>query len=180
MMSVNFRSRQEGVSRFLSAVCSTILVGACVLVAHASDTAAPAQQSQPDASAAKTVWAGVYTQAQAKRGEDIYADHCSECHGEDLSGDTPYNPSPQLAGKAFMLRWDNRSVNELFKFISNNMPKTDPGSLSKDNYIDVIAFILRSNKLPAGGQELTQDKEVLQKITFAKDKPSGGPSVATK
>ncbi len=181
MVSSKTTLRLFGESTSRLAICLGILITASVLLASVSHPASAQESSQKtQTTAGKTVWAGVYTQEQAKRGEDLYADHCSECHGEDLSGDTPYNPSPALAGKAFMLRWDNRTVNELFRFMRTNMPKTDPGSLSSDNYIDLVAFILRSNKLPAGDRELTQDTDALKQIVIEKDKPAGGPSVATK
>ena len=41
-----------------------------------------------------TVWQGVYTEAQAKRGQSEYTTHCANCHRDDLTG---YNEHPQRA-----------------------------------------------------------------------------------
>lgn len=117
----------------------------------------------------KTQWDGVYSEAQAKAGEDIYMDKCVMCHAEDLSGDTPYNPAPALAGKPFLASWDRRTVGDLFDFMSKNMPKDDPGSLKKEDYVKVIAFIFKFNKFPAGKASLEGEPEVLKKITIVKE-----------
>jgi cytochrome c len=118
----------------------------------------------------RTIWDGVYGSAQAKRGHDSYMDSCVECHAEDLSGDSPYNPAPAVAGKAFMLRWDNRTVDELFSFIRTEMPKGKPTTLKDETYIDVISYILQFNKVPPGEKELVADHEELKKIVILKEK----------
>jgi hypothetical protein len=97
-------------------------------------------------------------------------DHCSLCHAEDLSGDSPYNPAPSVAGRGFLLRWDNHTMYDLFTFVRTTMPKEKPSSLSNDVYIDVLAFILQRNKAPADEDELVADPDVLQKITISKQK----------
>jgi cytochrome c len=126
--------------------------------------------ASPNDGETRTQWDGVYAESQAQAGKDIYLDKCVTCHAEDLSGDTPYNPAPALAGKPFLASWDRRSVNELFEFMSKNMPKDAPASLEKEDYIKVIAFIFQSNKFPAGKESLTPDEDALKKIIIVKEK----------
>lgn len=139
-------------------------------VSYGLETRATGATTSTGESENKTQWDGVYSEAQAKAGEEIYMDKCVMCHAEDLSGDTPYNPAPALAGKPFLASWDGRSVSELFDFMSKNMPKDAPGTLEKEDYIKVIAFIFQTNKFPAGKSALTPDTESLKRITIVKEK----------
>ena len=116
---------------------------------------------------ARSLSQGIYTETQAKRGSAIYDVHCVECHAEDLSGDTPYNPSPQLAGRAFLLRWDKKNMDELFTLVRTQMPKDKAGTLKPEEYADVLAFVLQSNRFPAADTELTTDLDVLHQVRFA-------------
>jgi mono/diheme cytochrome c family protein len=98
-----------------------------------------------------TVLDGVYTTEQATRGEGAYRDSCRACHeGADQDG-------PDLKGSAFVDRWREDRLNALFTHIRTNMPGNRPGSLSESTYIDILAFLLSANGLPAGGKELTAD-----------------------
>jgi cytochrome c len=117
------------------------------------------------------VWDGVYTEVQAKRGSTVYSDHCVECHAEDLSGDTPYNPSPALVGGGFLTRWDAKTLADLFDLIRTRMPKRREGQLTPEQYIDVTAFILRSNHFPASTTELPGDVAKLREVRISKEKP---------
>jgi len=103
----------------------------------------------------RTVWNGVYTEAQAARGETIYKENCSRCHGEDLKTNT----QAVLNGSDFMQRWREDNVESLFIFIRTNMPPTRRGTqrvpLADDLYLDVLTYILKSNSFPAGELELS-------------------------
>src|SRR5712692_2474078 len=110
--------------------------------------------SGQETSASKSAWDGVYTDKQAKRGEDLYVDNCLNCHTDHPSGDPGY-ANPVLTGKTFMQKWDKRTVNELFIYMRTKMPPNSPGSLGSRDYIDIVAFVLKSNKFPAGKDELT-------------------------
>jgi hypothetical protein len=116
------------------------------------------------------VWSGIFTDAQAKRGEDLYQRHCSECHASDLSGATSYNPSPPLIGRPFHLGWDGKSVGDLLTFVTLTMPKERPGSLQATEYADVLAYIFKQNRFPSGGSELPGDPNVLRDIAFTLSK----------
>lgn len=100
--------------------------------------------------APKSVWDGVYTQAQAKRGEAAYAEACSRCHRDDLSG---YNSV--LLGGRFMDRWREDSLNSFFRNVQKTMPRDAPASLSDSTYLDIVAFVLQKNQFPPGSNDLT-------------------------
>jgi mono/diheme cytochrome c family protein len=98
-----------------------------------------------------TVLDGVYTTAQAGRGEAAYVTYCTACHeGLDTDG-------PELKGTPFLDRWREDSLESLYSFITTNMPGNRPGGLGEATYADLMAFILQSNGFPAGATELTAD-----------------------
>ena len=113
------------------------------------------------AHAAPNTGQGVFTSDQSVRGKAVYMANCAQCHQSDLSG---RDPIPELAGDTFMSHWTNRSVADLFDQVSTTMPQAKPGSLSKADYIDTIAFLLESNGFPAGAAELKPDPAALQGI----------------
>lgn len=100
-----------------------------------------------------TTRAGVYTLQQSNRGRDIYAGNCRSCH-------TPETHS----GAAFNATWNGRSLAELYVFIRERMPKNDPGVLSPQEYADVLAYLLRLNRLPLGDAELPADSAALSRV----------------
>lgn len=115
-----------------------------VIVLVAGLTTALAQTST-------TVLDGVYTHAQAERGEAVYSTSCIGCHeGQDADG-------PELRGKVFLDRWREDTLESLFTFIKTTMPGNAPGSLDDRAYADIIAFVLEANGLPAGTRELSPD-----------------------
>jgi len=115
------------------------------------------------AQATRTIWDGVYTEAQAARGETVYVTSCETCHMASLEGD-PVEEIPALVFDAFMLRWSGKSVGELAEAIGRSMPKDAPGSLGRQAYADVVAFILSKNDAPAGKVPLDRDPERLKSI----------------
>ena len=125
-----------------------------------------ALSAQPQEKRALTVWDGVYSQAQATRGADVYEEHCALCHAPDLSGDTPYNPSPQLAGRAFLLRWEGKHLDELYTRICATMPQNKPGTLKPEQCADVMAFVFKRNQFPAGDAQLPADVEALGNVAI--------------
>jgi mono/diheme cytochrome c family protein len=106
---------------------------------------------------------GVYTEAQAKRGADGYAQSCASCHGHALGG---VGEAPALEGLQFVSDFNGLSVGELFDRIRTTMPQSAPGSLSRTQYADILAFILKSNGYPAGSKELDHRSEYLAIIRF--------------
>jgi mono/diheme cytochrome c family protein len=104
-----------------------------------------------------SVKAGVYTAAQAARGVGVYRSKCASCHAPNRFTDDFFYTS--FAGKPL---W------EMFDVISDSMPEDNPGSLSKEQYADVIAYLLQLNKFPAGETDLPADKDALSAILFEK------------
>ncbi len=100
----------------------------------------------------KSVWDGVYTEEQAKRGGDAYRAVCSSCHRADLSG---YNGV--LRGTTFMDRWREDNLESLFNNIRTTMPRNNPGTLRPDTYLDIVTYILQQNDFPAGATDLQPD-----------------------
>jgi len=116
----------------------------------------------------RTVWDAVYNETQAKRGEAIFVDACSNCHGRTLEG---ADMTPPLTGGAFMANWDGLSVGDLTDRIRSSMPLDRPGSLSRQDNVDVVAYILRFNQFPAGKDELPREVQTLKQIVFKAQKP---------
>jgi mono/diheme cytochrome c family protein len=117
--------------------------------------AARAQRASPAPApdSSRSTRAGVYSPAQAARGSDIYALSCANCH----------QPVTHT-GPGFVAKWDRRPLLDLFEFIRATMPKNEPGTLSRREYIQVLAYLLKMNGMPAGPQELPADSAALRKI----------------
>jgi mono/diheme cytochrome c family protein len=109
------------------------------------------------AQSTKSVKAGVYTAAQADRGVTLFRSKCASCHAPNRFTDDLFYTS--FAGKPL---W------EMFDVISDSMPEDDPGSLKKEEYADVIAYLLKLNNFPAGETDLPIDKEALSLIMMEK------------
>jgi mono/diheme cytochrome c family protein len=97
---------------------------------------------------AHSVWDGAYTAAQAERGKAQYAASCARCHGASLEG----GMGRSLVGDSFWNKWREQSVADLLDYVSKNMPmgQTSTITLSAPVYADLVAFLLKSNDLPAG------------------------------
>ena len=109
--------------------------------------------AQINAPRSKTVVDGVYTEAQSKRGQTSYETNCARCHRADLSGFS----GPPLKGDLFLDRWREFNLNVLFDLIQSQMPLGNPRALPENTYLDVSAYILQANGLPAGAGELTAE-----------------------
>ena len=96
---------------------------------------------------------GVYSAAQATRGEETYMAICVACH-----------PRGTYTTTAFKTAWTGRPLSELFDLVKEKMPKSDPGSLTPAEYAQAIAYLLKINDVPAGEHELPPDGEALKKI----------------
>ena len=117
----------------------------------------------PKATQSTSVNDGVYTDAQATRGEDSYKQDCSSCHGAGLAGD---GFAPGLAGMEFLGNWNGTTVGDLFDRIQISMPPSSPGAVSAQSKADIIAFMLKFNKFTAGSTELAGSADALKGITL--------------
>src|SRR5687768_2528866 len=118
--------------------------------------------------AAASIWDGVYTEAQATRGQQRYKASCETCHSEDLLGDS----GPALVGEPFMQRWNGTTVNDMLVTLRQTMPQDSPDSLGTPGYVDLIAFLLKNNSVPPGTTELPGEATALQSIRFIDRAPA--------
>src|SRR3982751_4866669 len=87
----------------------------------------------------RTIWDGVYAEAQAARGETVYAERCARCHGDTLAG---MESAPALTGTSFYSNWEGETLDALFERMRASMPQDNPGSLSRPQNADILAYIL--------------------------------------
>jgi len=136
-----------------------------------AEQTAPSPQAPATASteAAPAVWDGIYTEEQARLCGPLYAERCAACHAPDLTGG---ETAPALASADFKSTWSGLSVDDLFERIKVSMPQDNPGSLSRQQTADILAFVLSKGGFPVGKTELAREAEVLKQIRFEATKPS--------
>jgi mono/diheme cytochrome c family protein len=111
----------------------------------------------------KSVRDGIYTDAQAARGQADYTKNCAGCHGQKLEGK---GQTPPLAGEDFVAKWNGMTVGDLFAKIQDTMPAGHPGQLSKPVNAGILAYMLKFNKFPMGSKGLPPDADALRGIRF--------------
>jgi len=108
--------------------------------------AAPAEE--------RSIADGVYTEEQAERGEELYATHCLTCHDERY-----FRP--------VLKRWEGQPLDMMYLIMSTTMPESNPASLRREEYVDILAYILSLSRYPAGDSELDYRDDALESITVA-------------
>ena len=101
---------------------------------------------------------GVYTQAQADRGHQLYGFRCARCH------DTGFSGAPRLGDGRFTTDFIGRPVFELVDLIHTSMPVDKPGTTPKPEATDISAYILSLMNNPPGPNELPADSAAQQMI----------------
>jgi hypothetical protein len=125
----------------------TLLFSVCILVpSHAG-------AQGPSAAPQRSTKQGVYSREQWMRGRDVYAGLCAGCH-----------PAATHTGSTFTTSWAGKKLSDLFGFLRERMPKNDPGSLSEQDYVDVMSYMLRMNGFPTGVDDMPADSLALTKI----------------
>ena len=135
----------------------TVLVIACLLV-----SAGVAAAQAPSTNGERSTKEGVFNRDQWMRGRDLYAGLCAGCH-----------PAVTHVGPVFTKSWAGKKLSDLFGFLRERMPKNDPGSLSEQEYVDVMSYMLRLNGMPQGFDEMPADSTALVKIRI--DSSRAGP-----
>ena len=143
------RPKIPGMKEAGTALSILLLLGA--LVAAAQNASGP------------SIASGVFTAAQAKRGDDAYQASCSGCHGSNLRATDP--EAVDLTGPGFQAKWNGKTLGERFETIRDTMPLGNGNSLGDKTYMDILAFILQFNDFPPGNQEL--GPETAKVIVFA-------------
>jgi mono/diheme cytochrome c family protein len=134
-----------------TAVVCLLLFGALGGTIHAQD--------------AKSTAAGVFTAAQAKKGEAAYNSNCASCHGADLRSTD--REVTNLTETAFKNGWIGKTIAQKFEVTRDTMPPRAERSLGDQVYLDIVTYILQFNKVPLGQQELKPDPQILRQIVIA-------------
>ena len=121
--------------RSIVLTCLMLLTG--VATGGLLSTVSRAQESPRS----RTVWDGLYTEAQALRGKEAYQKACAECHMPDLAG---HEFAGALAGYGFQLKWEDASLAEVYGRI-RTMPLGRGGTLAPQEYLDITAYVLQQN-----------------------------------
>jgi S-disulfanyl-L-cysteine oxidoreductase SoxD len=130
-------------------------------VAVGFGVSAAAQQQTAD----RKIWDGVYTPAQAARGKPKFEMSCGRCHNNELVGS---ERGPTLKGNGFWNKYENDSLGSLFTFLRDMMPRDGAGLVSDEVKVDILAYILSRNDVPAGADELKLAASALEAIKITK------------
>ena len=104
-----------------------------------------------------------FTAVQAVAGKTAYNSNCAVCHGSTLTNGTFGTP---LAGEYFKNAWLGRTVRAFYDRAQKTMPPAAPGSLPKDSYVNIVAYILELNGFEAGESPLPAGGAALDKMTI--------------
>lgn len=131
----------------------------CIMLSSITALALPIGAPAQDSSRSGN---GYYTNAQAQAGKDVYYKVCAVCHGQNLQG----GAGPALAGQQFLSvsQFQNIDAGYFYRFMSTHMPLNAPGSLSKTQYLDLLAYLLQVNGYASGSHEITADNQELNGI----------------
>jgi len=99
---------------------------------------------------------------QQTRGKTLYMDKCASCHTDSLKGS---GETPPLIGDSFWANWETYSANNLVEQVRTTMPADSPGGLQRQEYVDIVAYILRFNEIPVTG-DLPLDADALKKVVL--------------
>lgn len=116
----------------------------------------PVQAQAGGSATDRTIWDGVYTDVQATRGQRAVQQNCNSCH----------SPTTEWANS--LVSWSGRSISDLHSQLRNTMPMDSPGRLTREEYADIVAYILKLNKVPAGAHELPSDEAALKHISVTR------------
>jgi S-disulfanyl-L-cysteine oxidoreductase SoxD len=147
----------------------TQAVGVAGVVFLVSAGAAVTTSAQAPAGAGSSVGSGVYTDDQAKRGEAAATKLCTSCHGPDLSGG---EAGPTLVGLEFLGNWNNLTAGDFYDRVQSTMPADAPGTLTPQQVSDVMSYVFKLNKFPAGTTELPTDLAALKGIKIEGAQPA--------
>lgn len=164
----------RGRSHWTGAACAALVVFVTTLAVSGVSRTVSAQ-------ATRSITSGVYTVDQARRGGDQYRKRCILCHldngqgreaepvivGQSLEreGDAE---APPVAGEPFLTKWNGKTADAVYDLMRKTMPVGSAGSLSAQEYADVLAYLLQLSKLPAGQQELPAAPDQLGLITIGR------------
>lgn len=143
-------------------------------VGASTGASAAAALRPPAAQPALSIYTRVYSKVQSARGEAAYKTSCGYCHKDDLTGGflddgvgrAPALAGPQAFGSSLVDRWRDQTLGDMVYAIASTMPKEAPTSLRLDTYVDIVAYLLDKNGVPAGDEELLPDVPTLREIVI--------------
>lgn len=153
----------------LAFVVSTVLplAGCAASTGDVPGGSSPEPGPPPAAAAPPSLVSGAYTEDQAARGAEVFGSLCGECHD-----------TIEFRGADFFFNWEGSTVGRFVQVVSETMPEDDPGGLSREQYLDVAAYVLRLNDYPAGATPLPDEPEALAALVF--ERPGAAPSPAAR
>ena len=154
------------VSAIMSAAAIIFLIATSISI----DAQAPAQ-------APRTVQDGVYSDAQATRGQALYGQRCAGCHGPALAG----AQAPPLTGDGFTGKFRMEPLSALFIKIRYSMPPGAVGNaqLTPEQAADLVAHVLKSNGFPAGKTDFRAADATTSTASWPAPRPGAArPAVA--
>jgi mono/diheme cytochrome c family protein len=122
-----------------------------VMVVLLVSFSAGAVRAQEDGT--KSALRGAYTATQADTGQELYRSNCTACHTTSI-----------LSGQTFQMNWGGRSAFDLVDRLKTTMPLDNPGKLRQEEYVAIVAYLLRINGYPAGDDALPADREHLKRV----------------
>jgi len=121
-----------------------------IMLLHAGTAGA---QDSAAAVPERAATSGVFSENQAGRGEGVYRTSCQSCHAKT-----------EYTGDKFKVAWVSKTAYDIFDVIRSQMPEDNPGSLERQEYVDVVAYIFSLNAFPAGSGDLPGDDDGLKKV----------------
>ena len=118
-------------------------------------------QSPPADTTTKSVLSGVYSTGQARSGEAVFSRVCAQCHA-----------LAQFKDVAFQHSWAGRSARDLFELIRTQMPQDNPGTLRREEYVAVLAYIFEVCGYPSGTTSLGTDDAALRRVLIERKPPT--------
>src|SRR5215471_21505968 len=152
---------------------AAVIILGCAVCAWAGMVRA--QQANPEPTPSPrphSVWDGVYTPEQAKRGDPLYHQKCAACHGDKMTGG---ESAPPLTGGQFLSNWNGLTLDVLFERIRVTMPVDNPAGVNRLTKADILAYILSMNRFPPGNAELQYKTELLKEILIEANKSEPDP-----
>ncbi|MGB1657449.1 MAG: c-type cytochrome [Longimicrobiales bacterium] len=146
-----------GASLFVFSACASSGSTATSAAVDPAPVNAPAATSEAAATASTATAAmASFTDDQADRGREVFRSQCTECHA-----------SSEFSDSQFKFKWSRRHAGSLYQMIQTQMPETAPGSLSDEEAVDLVSYILRMNGFEPGSAELSSDRAVLDGISLS-------------
>ena len=143
------RAKRTMKNRLMTIALCAAIAGCATVTAGEGANSSVAEQP-PQAAEQAAANAG-FTQQQAGEGEKLYAAVCASCHSKDLSG----GKGPALKGVSFEPKWKGQPARKLYARIRTTMPPEDPGSLSEQAAIDIVAYLLGASATGSDTQPIS-------------------------